>query len=448
VFRINEVEKLEELVKRLNYDINDYVNKYPYLKCLTPADESQDIDNLRWNIRKIKTFINNKELSSLQLASRVLEHVSSGLYTPGSWFQGELRYNILKTLNAVTPEIFNISYQGFSIPICAGLPVLDIQSDTQVGKMEEFSEEQMKPEQAFETVHLKEKNDLKRLINSLNAIFIDYVGKGGHSASHHNRAWNIKAMIDIITIPDGDMTKFNYITANELALRIYEHVTSDLFRTSFHKPSTLRNSILAVLEKYSYYLRVSYSEKTTKAYLLHETDTKHLEKESYQNFMKAAADDIQKLRARRNNSDGSYHELAAAIAEVKFHTADLTDLISNLETVNKEQKSEITTLSADLEKLHVSENAQAAKIELLKDIIKSRDAIIRAYEQLLCTDDLEQAEAKEEKSVPPRNNNNAGDSYMFFRPMTGLQSSAVFEPSDRDEEKSELNIKGLTIGKS
>jgi hypothetical protein len=84
----------------------------------------------------------------------------------------------------------------------------------------------------------------------------------------------------------------------------------------------------------------------------------------------------------------------------------------------------------------------------LKDIIKSRDAIIRAYEQLLCTDDLEQAEAKEEKSVPPRNNNNAGDSYMFFRPMTGLQSSAVFEPSDRDEEKSELNIKGLTIGKS
>jgi hypothetical protein len=374
----NDVAERKNLAARLNASIDAYVRRNKHL--LEPFSKSKltDVDNRRWNIIKLKEIIKTENGSKLQLASRVLEHITSGVFTTGFLSGSKLRDSILKILHLKAKEIFEQKYGGFPVLLSPN-PDFNTQPPEQ-------TKVNHQPKKTIEIPTVEDddnddRNELLELLTSLNKTIRIYKENRYHLASTHNRSWNLKTILDIITIPDnGDITKFKYYTAEEVALRVYEHINSELFKTGYGG-STLRNDIYTDLLKHSEYLKQSWWNKPMKAEILNRTDKKHRRIACHHDVVRVLTEYNSNLR---KPLEGSVHRYAESekryqalrikipryksvidrnleyIAKLKEENAGLTTKVNSLDDELTALKKEISDQNAQIQKLLLELNRQPA----------------------------------------------------------------------------------------
>jgi hypothetical protein len=375
---IADNERLKNLINDINDNITAYVDDNPHLLSTTKADRLKDADNRRWNIIKIQEILlNKKNLSSTELASRILEHITSEVFTTGSVLiqRSVLRDSLLETLETSTPEIFTDSHFGFASSLPQDL-VLNIQPDDQVNTEVDWDE-------TAENDEKQEYIELKNMILDLNKIFRDYIDNQRHIWAYHDRRYNIQPLLDIITIPDGDLAKFDYFTAEEVALRIYEHISSVLCPTFFG--STFRNDILSILKENTPYLRDA--NKPTKAYILNEADRYHrfrAARRLVNVYNKNLIDQIGQQDQRLIRSTIRRENLVIArLPRYRSFLSTLQTIITDFEKANRELNLDIENRNQVLTEVKIKLEYHKTRFTLLTNYINRTSNHVYTPEELI-----------------------------------------------------------------
>jgi hypothetical protein len=333
----NDNLRLHDLKKRLEANITEYTKKDYHLL---------SADNRVWNIIKLMEILNDADTSPLKMASRVLEHITSGLFTTGFFSKSKLRDSLLKTLHLTTPELFKPSHEGFSTPL-SETPELNVQSAVQIGTVESLSVN-FRPSREDDAK--RETNELKELLLSLNQILSEYLQNKYPGISHRNRALNIKLILDVITIPVDGFKGFKYYTANEVALRLHEHLSSQLFKKGYYG-SILQNRIYAEITKHSDYLAKSWWDKSGRARFLLDTDLKHRALAAIRvmtQYNKELLTKIESVTEDGNEVVKRYKDLAITIPQLKTLITDCINLINTLKRDTSTHRSMLITISDEL----------------------------------------------------------------------------------------------------